>query len=154
MNIQDYQALADSLLAKHGLTAKGWSIGLDDSKSRFGICRQLKKRISLSRHLITLNSIQAVTDTILHEIAHALAPARSYHNAEWQRIALSIGCNGERCYNNSVITPPKAYTGTCPNCKRVISRHRRARGLACGRCCKAYNNGLHSNAYRFIWRKA
>ncbi len=87
-------------LAAHGLAARGWTGGLDAALRRLGLCTYGRKRITLSRHLTTLNGEAEVRDTILHEIAHALAweehGVNCGHDARWQRIAARIGARPER----------------------------------------------------------
>ena len=67
------QQLAHDLMRLHNLPPE-WSFKLDRSKVCFGKCYYSKKQISLSRYLVELNDEEEVRDTILHEIAHALAP--------------------------------------------------------------------------------
>jgi predicted SprT family Zn-dependent metalloprotease len=58
----------------------------------------------MSRLLVSLNDKREVRETILHEIAHALAgPKVRAHGREWGEIALRIGCNGRRCYGDEVL---------------------------------------------------
>ncbi|HXP48579.1 MAG TPA: SprT-like domain-containing protein, partial [Bacteroidia bacterium] len=73
MEVNDALAMAWKLMEKHELPIKGWRITLDNAKRRFGMCKHGPKIISLSRPLIALNKPQRVEQTILHEIAHALA---------------------------------------------------------------------------------
>ena len=41
---------------------------------------------------------EVIKNTILHEIAHAIVGyGVSAHGSEWKRMAMSIGCNGQRC---------------------------------------------------------
>lgn len=94
-------------LNKHGLD--DWSAGLDNAVKRFGVCDLGKKHISLSRALCELNSDAEVTDTILHEIAHALAFERHGkncgHDKRWKKICVEIGAKPEACCDDSVIQP-------------------------------------------------
>lgn len=145
MKISQAKEKAIALLASHKLAH--WKFEFDNSVRRFGVCRRHKQVISLSRKLVELNSEEIVTDTLLHEIAHALAPAYSHHNHEWKRIAREIGCNGERCYGEEVATPPKRYTLECPECKKIIHKDRVRKGVACGSCCKKLNGGKYSEKY-------
>ena len=68
-----------------------------------------KKHISLSRHLCELNSEADVLDTILHEIAHALAWERygenCGHDQRWKKICKEIGARPVACFDNEVIQP-------------------------------------------------
>jgi predicted SprT family Zn-dependent metalloprotease len=144
MKLEDAWQLATNLMRLHGLLP-AWSFDFDRSMVRFGKCNYTKKRISLSRHLVEMNAESEVRDTILHEIAHALAPRGAGHGPVWQALALSIGCNGRRCYGHEVARPAPKHKGTCPTCKRVIHRHRRT-VLACGKCATAFDP-----RYAFIW---
>ena len=152
MDIIDVQQLATSLMKKHELT--GWKFQLDNGVVRFGYCNQSNRVISISKHLAQLNSEERVKDTILHEIAHAIAGHRAGHGRTWQSIAINIGCNGERLYKSSEVKqPPKKWLGTCDTCKTTIYQHRTTKNLACSGCCKKYNNGKWSIDYIFIWSK-
>lgn len=99
-------------LDEHGLTERGWTGGLDHAERRFGVCRPAKKEITISRTLAALNPDEEVLDTILHEIAHALA-AIEYrencgHDERWKAICRRIGARPERCYDGEEINAPKA----------------------------------------------
>jgi predicted SprT family Zn-dependent metalloprotease len=144
MELEQAQTLAEHLMKQHKLWPK-WSFAFDRSKLRFGKCNYGTKEISLSRHLVELNDEAQVRDTILHEIAHALAPRGAGHGPIWQLIARSIGCNGQRCYGQEVRRPKPRHKATCPACKRVIYRHRRTR-IACGKCTPVFDP-----RFVFIW---
>src|SRR3954466_3618137 len=144
MELAQARKLADDLMRLHKLSPK-WSFKFDRSKVSFGKCHYAKKQISLSQHLVELNNEAEVRDTILHEIAHALAPRGAGHGPAWRSVALSIGCNGRRCFGEEVVRPAPKYRGTCPSCKRVIYRHRRT-VIACGKCARVFDP-----KYLFIW---
>jgi predicted SprT family Zn-dependent metalloprotease len=124
-------------MEQHGLLPE-WSFTFDRSKVRFGSCHYRRRQISLSEYLVELNSKDEVRDTILHEIAHALAPGSAGHGPKWRAIALAIGCNGQRCYGGEVVRPKPRFKGTCPGCRRVIYRHRRVK-ISCARCAAAFD---------------
>lgn len=155
MNLSDAQIMATKLMEQHGLIENGWNFRFDNAKRRFGLCHHGTKTISLSRHLVELNSEHHVRQTILHEIAHALVDRNHGHDAVWKQMATKIGHSGERCYSNEVIRPQiehrTLYLATCLNCKRRIYRHRKSFGLACGQCCKKLNNNKWSDDYLFNW---
>ncbi len=94
-------------LEEHGLSE--WTASLDNAVRRFGVCDISNKRISLSRKLCDLNSDEEVTDTILHEIAHALAYKRHGvscgHDNRWKSICEEIGARPEACYDDAVVEP-------------------------------------------------
>lgn len=136
MKSSDVVLLGYKLMAEHGVY--DWSFKLDRSKSRFGICYYSKKVISLSEQLCDLNSKKEVTNTILHEIAHALAGERTGHGWKWKQIARNLGCDTERLYSkDDVKIPERNITIECPECQHIWKRYRRlvkARRYACPRC--------------------
>lgn len=148
MHLHDAEKKARALMHQHGVGH--WAFMFDNAKRRAGQCNYRKQRIQLSKHATTVRTAEQVTDTILHEIGHALAPRGAGHGPEWVRVARSIGCTGARCV--SIEEAPRKFTGTCPNCSREIKRHKRTFTLACGTCCRAYNNGRHHEKYIFMWR--
>jgi predicted SprT family Zn-dependent metalloprotease len=122
---------AKMLMAAHGLT--GWRFEWDNAKRRFGRCRHSDRLISLSRVLTVQRTEDAVRNTMLHEIAHALVGASHGHNEVWRRKALSIGCDGRRCSADKVEMTYK-WHGVCPN-GHTIKRHRKSKGdQSCVRC--------------------
>ncbi|WP_159599725.1 SprT-like domain-containing protein [Agromyces humi] len=96
--------LGRELMAQHGLA--GWTISYDRAEIRSGLCKYGPKQITLGRAFVASAGEPAVRNVILHEIAHALVGAyvvrygrrvRSGHGPEWKELAISIGCDGERC---------------------------------------------------------
>lgn len=153
MDLNSVENLANELMTKFDLFNQGWKFEFDRSKQRFGCCKHRVKKITLSKNITLLNSIEHVKDTILHEIAHALVGAYHHHNHIWKRKALEIGCNGERCYDSVTIsTPERKYMYRCPNedCRYIMYRYRKMKDrMACKRCCIKYNNGKYSEKYIF-----
>jgi predicted SprT family Zn-dependent metalloprotease len=171
--LKDVEILATQLLAKaYSFKANGksylisptfdldYTFKFDNAKRRLGCCKYGRREITLSRAL-TMNNLDKVhgklTDTILHEIAHALSvyvhgtKLGRGHGANWVSIATQIGCNGNRCYTNSEIDAVQSkYTLICPTCNREASRHRLPKnGIACGVCC----NGRYDARHKFIIQK-
>jgi SprT protein len=144
MDLRQAEELANRLLRQFKL-ADRWTFSFDRAVRRFGNCNYTNKRISLSATLTVLNSERVVHETLLHEIAHALAPVTAGHGPKWKSIARSIGCNAERCYGDEVVQPGRRYVGRCPTCATTISRNRRKR-LSCAKCDRKYNP-----AHLFIW---
>lgn len=145
MRLNDAGTLALSLMDQHGLLNKGWHFEFDRAVKRFGCCHYKTKTISLSKQLVQLNDAAQCTDTILHEIAHALVGRGQGHNRVWQRKAIEIGCNGQRCYDVTTVTRPKLpYKLVCPTCGVSTTRARKpSPTLACGRCCAGKYNPKH-----------
>ena len=128
MNLDEIRKEAISLLKKHGL--KDWSFNwITKRKDIFGLCNYKKKTIYLNRDRTKHESNRArITNTILHEIAHALdhnIRGFSNHDEHWQKIAKSIGCTGSEFGDTSGLDKSKIYkwTATCPKCDRKWYYH-------------------------------
>jgi predicted SprT family Zn-dependent metalloprotease len=143
MELKQAQIFAEDLIKFY---CKDWRFTFDKSVRRFGRCSPRHKLISLSKALVELNTVDEVLNCILHEIAHVLSPLDN-HGHTWQRVAKDIGCTGERCYGDNVITVAPKFTGVCPGCGREVKRFRRKK-IACGICCK----GVFNSAYLIQWR--
>ncbi len=168
--IQDVQQLAIKLLSQpftftangetHEISAidLGYYFEFDKGKKAFGTCHFRKKKITLSLALCEANLdklFTQITDTTLHEIAHAFC-VHVYgtthgrgHDWRWISIAKQIGCNGERCYSFDNVNPPKSkYTLVCNTCGRETPKHKKVtRKTACAICCKQHNFGRFSYDY-------
>ena len=132
----------------------GYSYGYSKrAKRRLGVCKIGKKRIELSSYLVELNTekVDVIKDTILHEIAHAIAfslygyDGGADHGPKWQRIAKSIGCDGKRLHDNAetpLKQPKSKYTLVCTTCDNQIKKHRKpTRRSSCAKCdSSGFNN--------------
>jgi hypothetical protein len=147
MTLGDAKAMALRLMNMHGL--EDWSFAFDRAVRRFGTCNRASRRITLSGPLTQLNHEAEVRDTILHEIAHARS--RGGHGKSWRREAARLGCRVRACYTDDVVTPKPPLVGECPRCGRLSRGHRRAK-VACGFCCRRYNNDRYTPAFRLRWR--
>jgi len=134
VDVQDAVAMAEGLLAEHGLV--GWTVVLDGAKTRAGVCRPGRREIGLSRPLTQLHAPEEVRDTVLHEVAHALVGTGHGHDAVWRATARRIGCTGRR--TTSAPRPPGPWTGRCA-AGHTSTRHRRpVRVVSCARCAPAF----------------
>jgi predicted SprT family Zn-dependent metalloprotease len=123
MELNKAEKLALSLMKKHKL--KNWVFQFDNSKRRFGACNHTHKTISLSKSLVLLNDVDKVKDTILHEIAHAIAGYGAGHGQKWKDICIEIGAKPERCYDTKdTNTPTLKYSAVCGACGM---KHEKAR---------------------------
>lgn len=126
--------LARLLMDKHGL--KHWRFEFDRAKRRVGCCKHRIQTITLSYHYCTRgNSVVDIKDTILHEIAHALAGPGAGHGPKWKAICRQIGARPVRCYGEQVNMPKGRYKATCGGCNKAFHRHRRPKGR--GYYCRA-----------------
>lgn len=125
MNLSIAQDLAVSLMKQHGIWELGWKFEFDNAVRRFGVCKHGSKVIGLSAKLVKLNDEERVKDTILHEIAHAIAGYRAGHGIEWKKVCVRIGAKPERCYTNEdTNTPELKYQAVCNACGK---KHQKSR---------------------------
>lgn len=94
--MEEIAAYASSCLAVAGLT--DWTFIWDWAKRRLGSCRYMQKQITLSRHFVAHNTdrLDQIHDTVLHEIAHALAwehHQEKGHGRYWKHFCRQLGAN-------------------------------------------------------------
>lgn len=129
----------------------GWDFRLDNSKRRFGMCSPRKKLISISYQLSVNNywNPDIVRNTVLHEIAHAIhweLYKEASHNWLWNRIALAIGCDGNRCFSSEEVEMPQSkYSLVCPKCGRKYKRYRKPTRNA---SCRSCSGGTYNPQYK------
>ena len=80
---------ARSLMDEHGL--EDWTFRFSSARSRLGECREREKLIRIGICHAVNAEPREVRDTILHEIAHALAGAKAGHGPVWKAVAARIG---------------------------------------------------------------
>jgi predicted SprT family Zn-dependent metalloprotease len=137
MDLHDAFALGTRLLEQHGLT--GWTLTFDNAKRRAGVCRHGSRLIGLSAPLTRLHAEDEVRETLLHEIAHALAGPEHGHDAVWAATARRIGGNGERCLPADAPQVAAPWLGVCP-AGHTKERHRRPERVAsCGLCSSSFS---------------
>lgn len=141
MNLYEAERQARALLAIHGLTERGWRFEWDNAARRFGRCTYTTKTITMSRQLTVQRTPQAVGNTMLHEIAHALVGPGFGHGPVWRAKALELGCDGKRCSSDNVEVKYK-YVAKCAAGHVAGKYLRRPRAIAqrsCGKCSRTYN---------------
>ncbi len=128
MNLAYAKILARELLDQHGLSH--WELKIGKTKRAAGRCWSGKQIIELSVHHVTLNSEAEVRDTILHEIAHALAGHSAGHGPAWERMCVIVGARPERCYSSSrVVVPERKYAAVCGKCEKRYTMDRKSKKL-------------------------
>lgn len=145
MKIADAEKLALELIEEH-LPGKNWRFRFDRANSRFGCCHDTLRLITLSKVLTELNDEDEVRNTILHEIAHALAGCEHHHDKVWKKKCVEIGARPQRCYSKFTVTTPDPkdpkYLLVCRNCGRT-RRAWKKRYCSCGKC----SNGVFNPEY-------
>ncbi|MFH1007211.1 MAG: SprT-like domain-containing protein [Candidatus Latescibacterota bacterium] len=142
-------AHARELMTQHGLL--GWSFQFDHGRRRAGCCQYQTQVISLSSEYAKYDSDAGVEDTILHEIAHALAGKEHHHDAIWRAQAIRIGCSGKRCHTLQFV-PPR-YIVRCVHDCWVSTAETRRQGRVC-RKCRGKLEYVTYTAERFIKEQA
>ena len=109
MDLRELEALAERELLKHGLHE--WSFGWAKTKRRQGACNYRSKRIEIAEYYATHNPPEKVLDTLLHEIAHALAGPKARHGPVWKAVAK------KRLWRDLLLPPTVALTMSTPSPK-------------------------------------
>jgi predicted SprT family Zn-dependent metalloprotease len=141
----EYNSFGNNLKSAHDL---GFSFNWNNRKNSAGLCNYMYKTVELSKPIMNenLDKISFIRDTILHEIAHALAGSSAKHNHYWKRVAIAIGCNGERCYNsNEVKSVASKYTLKCHWCSKEVAKHRKPKYSS---SCKCSGLNRYDEAYK------
>lgn len=147
MDLGKARDIALKLMKKHDVkdwTFKFQSIEEMNTKGRYilGKCNYRYKNIILCRELTQHEENEdRVRNTILHEIAHALdfnqRGIAGAHDKQWQRIAKSIGCVGNKCGDMSKVSLLKVakWIGRCPKCQKKFYKLVKPKTrLSCGKC--------------------
>jgi predicted SprT family Zn-dependent metalloprotease len=148
--VADVTYAAENLMREHGLMDNGWRFALDNAKNRAGCCHfdPCDLRITMSRDYIEGwlregdEGYAHIENTILHEIAHAIAGLAAGHGPRWKRVAQSIGCTADRCGERAPTQAKGRYEAVCYNCDpdgrslgwRWRLDERTRRGGACRSC--------------------
>lgn len=88
MNLYHAEQMAIKLVAKH---IPEYSFKWNRRKKTYGLCSYRTKTIQLSTFLTKSCPEEQVRDTILHEIAHAIAGYEAGHGPKWKAVARQIG---------------------------------------------------------------
>ena len=123
MNMNEAHKMIGSLMREHGLLDSGWTWKWDNGKRRFGVCRYGSRQLGFSRPLFSLNSEDECRDTVLHEIAHAIAGHAAGHGPEWRAVCRRIGAKPERLARG-IERPPAKWLITCPCGRNNFRRDR------------------------------
>ena len=131
-------AMAQSLMLEH-IEDRQWSFGFDNGRRRAGLCSYTDKKITVSKYLSLVHSIDDVRQTVLHEIAHAICGPKEGHSKKWLATAKSIGYRNETYTGEEIAKEFAPYTGLCPNGHRHYRYQRPKRLYSCHICHKGFD---------------
>jgi predicted SprT family Zn-dependent metalloprotease len=127
------EAIASQELMKHGL--RGWTFGWANTKRRLGVCKYQSKRIEIAEYYARNSRRETVLDTLLHEIAHAIAGPAARHGPAWKAAAIRLGATPRACETSrEAVVKPGNWQATCPACKETVHLYRRPKSLSGYRC--------------------
>lgn len=140
------RAWAEALISLH--LDDSWSFAFDNAKRRAGLCDYTRRRISVSRYLAARYDDDDNHQTLLHEVAHALAGAAAGHGPAWRAIAKDLGYVGGTTHRGETAVELAPWVGVCP-AGHVAYRHRRpTRAASCVQCADRFDA-----RYLFSWTR-
>ncbi|KHK99553.1 hypothetical protein LK09_02725 [Microbacterium mangrovi] len=145
-DLQDVRTWADALITAH--LDDSWSFGFDNAKRRAGACNYTQRRITVSKYLAARYDDETNRQTLLHEIAHALAGSDARHGPRWRRIASGLGYRGGVTHQGETAVELAPWVGVCP-AGHTVYRHRRpTRVLSCAKCAARFDP-----RHAFLWTR-
>ncbi len=99
-------AMARSLMDTHGL--QDWTLAFVEARRYLGVCQFHDRVIRIACHHAIEDSDEAVRDTVLHEIAHAMVGREAGHGPQWKATARRIGAVPQaKAYDTDMHTPSR-----------------------------------------------
>jgi predicted SprT family Zn-dependent metalloprotease len=137
MDLEELAVVAGQEMRKHGLD--GWTFGITQSRRMLGVCKFRSKRIEIAEYHARNNASATVLDTLLHEIAHAIAGPAAKHGPKWKVLAIRLGATPRACdHSRETVVTPGDWQASCPACEKIHHRYRRPQALSGYRCkCEA-----------------
>ena len=136
----DYiRALAETEMLEK-LEDREWSFGFDSGRRRAGMCSYTDKKITVSKYLALVHSIDDVMQTVLHEIAHALCGPKEGHSKKWLATAKKIGYRNDKYTGQEIAAAYAPYKGICPNGHEHFRYRKPSRLYSCQHCSNGYNS--------------
>jgi predicted SprT family Zn-dependent metalloprotease len=131
MDKREAVELARSLMSQHGLG--DWKLRVTKARWIYGSAIQEWKQLELSGPMIVVNDVDAITDVVLHEVAHGLVGQKAFHGPLWKAKALEIGARPLASYIGSgVVVIPYRWKGIAPCGHEFLAMQRTRR--SCGEC--------------------
>lgn len=136
MNLRTAERMIRAMMNQHGLT--DWKIAWTRAKKTHGLCNYTTKTLSFSSAAWAVISEDDAYETVLHEIAHALAGSLAGHGPRWVAQYRALGGKGGQYVSKAASEAVKAtaaWQGKCPKCSKVTAQHRaplRVKACSCG----------------------
>lgn len=107
LQLVEFQFLAELARAEKitKLSLAGWTLTFNRRKRSLGVCKYASKVIELSAVHAEARTLEDITNTIRHELAHALCPFEG-HSEVWRQVFLRLGGDGERYKRSDGVVPP------------------------------------------------
>ena len=93
--LNEVAEMARGLMDEHGLT--DWTLAFVEAKKRLGTCNYSHRAIRIGRSHALEGSDAQIRNTVLHEIAHAIAGPETGHGPLWKATARRIGATPRAC---------------------------------------------------------
>jgi len=115
---------------------EGWEMKIvAGARNRLGQCDHIKKLITLTGWYVDLNDEDEVTDTILHEVAHAVVGIGHGHDKKWKAEAKKLGATPKAKARGVKALPPR-LVAVCHLCGQKHYRTRQPRVVRVCKCSK------------------
>lgn len=134
---------ANVLLTRYGLAQQGWTFRLSNTKRAVGYCHFTSREIEFSKWFLS-SPPEDITDTLLHEIAHALVGKGHGHDDVWKAKAIEIGANPSHKTETAKTKAPFNFMLKCPTCDRKWYRYRLKRSIIGRAMCPRCNIALEA----------
>lgn len=128
-----------------------WGVTVTARKRSVAACNYRDKQVELSSEWFPQMTDAEIVDTVLHEVAHALAgPNVQAHGREWKRVARAIGCDASTTFhaNGRNLNDRAPWRGVCPNGHETYMFRAPQRVKTCAQCSSRPNP-----QYMFEWTK-
>lgn len=126
-----------ALLHEHGLY--DWKVRFSTATTRFGSCSYRTRTIRLSEVFAAQRSWKETYDTILHEVAHAIAGPYAKHGPEWKRVARELGLSNPTAATRSEVKIEQAWKGVCSNGHEHFMSRAPQRVRSCSHCHRGFS---------------